>query len=177
MIDLVGPYHYGTTTYMTVYVHVWPVGSTLTSVTSQESACYTDTMSTIAYGYTNFQSNGYNRGISHASSSSFSPLHLVLGLLHVLWQCNLCASKLNTWDTYVPFYLNVTHMTSYTRFSCFLFLFQTFESWEESRHELLGKIFKDWYSCLYMYKTVYHSTSSEQTCMHTIAMVQYGNGR
>ena len=26
-------------------------------------------------------------------------------------------------------------------------------------------------------KTVYHSTSSEQTCMHTILMVQYGNGR
>ena len=28
-----------------------------------------------------------------------------------------------------------------------------------------------------VYKTVYHSTSSEQTCMHTIPMVQYGNGR
>ena len=28
-----------------------------------------------------------------------------------------------------------------------------------------------------LYKTVYHSTSSEQTYMHTILMVQYGNGR
>ena len=48
--------------------------------------------------------------------------------------------------------------------------FRSITSWRYE--ELIKKI----HLCCHN-KTVYHSTSSEQTCMHTILMVKYGNGR